>query len=368
MKTDEKGSVLVVDDSEPILDVLVGILGDIYQVSVAMDGETALGVVAETPPDLILLDIIMPGMNGYDVLKRLKSNPTTRSIPVIFVTAKNDVMDEALGFEIGCVDYITKPFNPHIVTARVKSHIDLLRARRELEFKNRELEKASRLKEEVDKMTIHDLKNPLSGILSGADYLLEFCDLDPEETETAEIVKEAALKMLSMINSSLDIFKMEQGLYRLRAEPVDLAVLVRRIAGEFKSLMSYRNVSLSLKIGCPQPPSNGKFPVIGEELLCYSMLSNLIKNGVEASPDGGIVTVNLSLAGNEALVQIHNRGAVPEAIRSTFFDKFVTHGKSMGTGLGTYSARLIAQTLKGSITMESDRVSGTTVSICLPRG
>ena len=118
-------SVLVVDDNEVNVDILVDALGDIYDVAVAMDGMAALQVVAENPPDLILLDVMMPGMDGYEVCEKLKSNKKTRGIPVIFVTAKIEVEDEIKGFTVGAVDYITKPLSPPVVKARVETHLKL---------------------------------------------------------------------------------------------------------------------------------------------------------------------------------------------------------------------------------------------------
>ena len=126
-------SLLVVDDVESNIDILVGILGDDYDVSVAMEGESALEAVNDDPPDLILLDIMMPGVDGYEVCRRLKANPGTEKIPVIFVTAKTDVADEARGFELGAVDYITKPISPPVVQARVKTHLALYDQKRALE-------------------------------------------------------------------------------------------------------------------------------------------------------------------------------------------------------------------------------------------
>ncbi len=125
-------SLLVVDDVESNIDILVGILGDEYDVSVAMDGESALEAVADDPPDLILLDIMMPSMDGYEVCRRLKANPETENIPVIFVTAMTEVADETQGFEYGAVDYITKPVSPPVVKARVKTHLALYDQKRAL--------------------------------------------------------------------------------------------------------------------------------------------------------------------------------------------------------------------------------------------
>lgn len=117
--------ILVVDDTETNIDLLVEVLGEDYELSVAMNGEEALEAVDESAPDLILLDIMMPGMDGYEVCRRLKAEPAWARIPVIFVTAMSEVSDEARGFELGAVDYITKPISPPIVQARVRTHLAL---------------------------------------------------------------------------------------------------------------------------------------------------------------------------------------------------------------------------------------------------
>ena len=125
--------ILAVDDAEMNLDILVETLGDEYDVAVAMDGETALDMAAESLPDVILLDIMMPGMDGYEVCAELKKSGITRSIPVIFITALTEEGDEARGLALGAVDYITKPFSPELVKARVRNHIELKRYRDRLE-------------------------------------------------------------------------------------------------------------------------------------------------------------------------------------------------------------------------------------------
>ena len=113
--------ILVVDDAEINIDILMGALGDMYDVSVAMDGETALETARDIKPDLILLDIMMPGMDGYEVCRRLKEDPATRGIPVVFLTALTEVEDKAKGFDAGAADYITKPFDVAEVDAKVRA-------------------------------------------------------------------------------------------------------------------------------------------------------------------------------------------------------------------------------------------------------
>lgn len=117
--------VMVVDDTEVNIDILVETLGNEYDVSVAMDGEDALQDIAENPPDLILLDIMMPGMDGYQVCEKLKEEDRTRDIPIIFLTSLAEKQDKAKGFQLGAVDYITKPFNPEVVMERVKNQFEL---------------------------------------------------------------------------------------------------------------------------------------------------------------------------------------------------------------------------------------------------
>jgi len=121
----EKQTVLIVDDVPENIDVLRGILADRYKIKAAINGEKALKICASSLPDLILLDVMMPDMDGYEVCQRLKEDDATRAIPVVFVTAKDDVEDEARGFLLGAVDYITKPVSPPLVLARVRAHLAL---------------------------------------------------------------------------------------------------------------------------------------------------------------------------------------------------------------------------------------------------
>ena len=135
--TADKQTILVVDDTPENIDVLVGTLKHDYHVKAAINGEMALKIVQTSPPDIILLDIMMPGIDGYEVCRRLKADHTTRHIPVIFITAKIGLQDELMGLELGAIDYITKPISPPIVKARVETHLALTNQNRELDRKVR---------------------------------------------------------------------------------------------------------------------------------------------------------------------------------------------------------------------------------------
>ncbi|CAK0763528.1 putative two-component system response regulator [Gammaproteobacteria bacterium] len=144
MLTEMTSKIFVVDDTETNIDILLETLGDTYDVSVALDGKTALEDIPDVQPDLILLDIMMPEMDGYEICRRLKNTARTKAIPIIFVTARQEAEDETFGLELGAVDYITKPFSPAVVLARVRTHLQLAKAKRELAQANEILEEKVR--------------------------------------------------------------------------------------------------------------------------------------------------------------------------------------------------------------------------------
>ena len=358
--------ILIVDDVPENIRILMETLRGDYALIAATHGEKALKLAqADIPPDLILLDISMPGMDGYEVCRRLKTNEKTRGIPIIFVTAKTEVEDEIKGFERGGVDYITKPISPPTVKARVKTHLSLKEAHERLEKQNAELREAARLREDVGNIMRHDLKGPLNSIIALPQIIMQEKSLDPEQLASLKIVQESGYRMLSMINLSLDLFKMERGIYSLQPVAVDILKVMKGIFDAAQSVAKAKSTFLQVLIRGSPPNEEDRFFVLGEELLCYSLLSNLVKNAVEASPEGETISVLLEDR-EEPAIRIHNQGTVPMDIRERFFEKYATSGKSGGTGLGTYSAKLIAETQGGSINLASSDEQGTTVTVRLP--
>jgi signal transduction histidine kinase/CheY-like chemotaxis protein/HPt (histidine-containing phosphotransfer) domain-containing protein len=234
---------------------------------------------------------------------------------------------------------------------------------RQLEEQNSALRQAFRLREEVERIARHDLKTPLSSIASVPRLLRERRPLDAQEDELLGMVERAALRVLSMVNLSLDLYRMEEGSYRLRAQAVDLAGLVHAVARELQGHAVSKHLNLVLDM--PAEPLYAQ----GEELLCYSTVANLLKNALEAAPDDSDIRVRLHRmaegTGEAVVLDIHNRGEVPQAVRDSFFEKYATHGKPGGTGLGAYSARLMARVQHGDLRMSSS-ADGTTLSLRLP--
>ncbi len=367
MDEDRRPAVLIVDDVPANIRILAEALRNEHDIHVATRGGDVLDLARRLVPDIILLDVVMPDMDGYAVCRRLKGDPAARDIPVIFVTARHAPEDEALGLSIGAVDYIVKPVSPSVVRARVKNHLELRAARLELARQNAALTEAAKLREDVDLIMRHDLKAPLTGIIGLPRILLDEGGLTEIQVKLLTLVEESGLKMLSMINRSLDLFKMERGTYVLCPAPVELSHLVRRLFVELTSLAKQCRVAFVLTRDGRPMYSTDTVEVSGECLLLHTLLGNCLKNAVEASPEGGVVEVALSVA-ESVIVRVHNRGAVPEAIRGTFFGKFSTAGKVGGTGLGAYSSKRIAEVHGGSIAMDtSDATDSTTITITLPK-
>ncbi|MBF0226514.1 MAG: hybrid sensor histidine kinase/response regulator [Desulfobacterales bacterium] len=372
MKPLSKSKILIVDDTEASIDVLVEAIGSLYEVMVAMNGVEALEIAIEDVPDLILLDIVMPEMDGYEICRKLKTNQATCDIPVIFITAMNDIGDETRGLEIGAIDYITKPISPPIVRARVKNHLDLKHAytqlkkqKHQLEEQNKELIESARLREDVERIAKHDLKTPLNGIINFSKFIKQQGGLNEKQSKYISFIEECGYKMLDMINLSLELFKMEQGLYKFNPTSVNIVTVIYNVIDELYQFVKYKQLKINLQVNGIQADRDAVFMVQAETLLCYSMLANLIKNAIEASPKGDIIGIFLEDKEGEAMIRIHNRGSVPIDVRNRFFEKFATSGKSKGTGLGAYSAKLIAETQNGKISMLTSDEEGTSLIIYL---
>jgi PAS domain S-box-containing protein len=228
-----------------------------------------------------------------------------------------------------------------------------------LERQNETLKENVRLREEVERIGRHDIKTPLNSIVAVPRLLREERRLGPEADELLGIVERAGYRILSMVNLSLDLYKIEQGSYVFRPDAVDLEDLVKKVVADVRMHAASKQVKLQVELA-PQ------LYAWAEELLCYSLLANLLKNAVEASPEGATVRVSTARMDDAMLVlRIHNEGVVPEAVRTNFFQKYATLGKASGTGLGTYSARLMARVQNGDIEMETSQAAGTTLSVRL---
>ncbi|MBF0187646.1 MAG: response regulator [Magnetococcales bacterium] len=365
--TPKEATVLIVEDQPEQIDTIKSTLAEMFTVKIATSGELAIDIATRFPVDLILLDIILPGIDGFEVCRRLKSMENTRDIPIIFLTVKDSYKDESLGLSLGAQDFIRKPSNPDVVLSRSINTVALFRANRRLAKNNTKLNAYLRIREDMEHISRHDLKGPLQGIISVPDLLLESERLDQEERQLVKLLQKSGYSMLQMINRSLDLLKMELGTYALQAETFDLLEVIERVVGDVGVLMAQKTINIRVVNLNAETNNIEPCSVYGDRMLCYSLFHNLIKNAIEAAPTNDQITVQLINVGTDVSITLTNSGEVPEEIRDTFFDKYSTHGKKQGTGVGTYSARLAATIQNGSLQLDTSKLGKTSLIMVLPR-
>ncbi|MBU0914110.1 MAG: response regulator [Gammaproteobacteria bacterium] len=356
-----KPTILVVDDEPTNLELLFNLLKNDYNIKVANNGKKALSIVSsDSPPDLILLDIMMPEMDGYEVCETLMNN-TSHDIPVIFVSAKTEVADVTKGFALGAVDYVYKPLQPEILQARIRTQLALRDARGQLRQTIDALLENARIKQDMENITQHDVKSPLSSVLMQLTLLLEDPQLAAQYKEQLSQMRRSAQMALGLVSQGTDLLKMENGTYQLQAEPVEIEPLLKQVQLDLSEPIQQKHLQISFKFFVKNPV------VKGEEQLCYFIFSNLLKNAVEAAPDRSEVMISVEELHDSVTIRFYNEGAVPEAIRESLFDKYVTSGKEEGTGLGSYSARMMTLVQNGDVSFKVLNNAKTVFTVSLPR-
>lgn len=371
MTIQSSGTILAVDDVPANLELLSRMLikrG--YRVRSAINGSMALKSASLTPPDLVLLDINMPEMDGYQVCQQLKDDERTRHIPVIFVSAMNETMDKVKAFETGGVDYITKPFQFEEVVARVETHLSLFRQKQEIELlRSRErehFEELNAVKDQFVRMVSHDLKNPLNNVIGFA-YMLEQrpTKISPDDVMLfAQQIQQSAQKMLRLITELLDLSKIESGA-ALALQPVVLADLLDKHAADIVPSAQRKGISISYM---PPPPITLSLDTV----RFGQVIDNLLSNAVKYTPEGGQIELLAQVTASEVIIQIADNGlGIPENDIPHLFDKFYRvrteqHMAAEGTGLGLSIVRAIVEQHGGRIWVESELGVGSMFSIGLP--
>jgi two-component system sensor histidine kinase/response regulator len=353
----KKCTVLIVDDIPSNIEVLAGALKDDYAIKVAITGKKAIEIADSFQLDLILLDIMMPVMDGFEVCRQLKANPKTAGIPIIFLSARDGVDDVVAGLQLGAVDYVSKPADPIILKARLSAHLTLSAAMGDLKRQNALLIDNAHLREDVERMTRHDLKSPIAVALQGSQALLG-SGLNQAQRESAEMIEMAAGNALEMINRTLDVYKMEAGEYQPALQPFDIGALLLKVARQTELAFGWKQLRVMF-------PSMPRSDCLGEPILCYSLFANVFRNAAEASPEGAAITVEVAPGYGSVHIVVDNEGEVPEPMRARFFDKYASLDKVGGNGLGTYSVKLMAEVQGGEVAMETSG-GHTRLTITLP--
>ena len=357
-----KPTLLVVDDTPDNLRLIADLFEDDYRVRVAQSGQKALTLcTSENPPDLVLLDVMMPGMDGFEVATRMREHPASAHIPVIFVTALTDAASRQRGMHLGAVDFVTKPLEPDVLRLRVQNFMRHISHHLQQQAEYDALLANARLREDVDAMLRHDVKGPLAGLLGLVRELAGDAALNPQQGGKIRLIEQAARQALDTIELSSTVFSIENGNYHAQPQPVDLAALLAQVVALAQAGVAERRIAITLDAHAGTPPARG------DSALCHGVFHNLLKNACEAAPRDSSVHVTLW---NETplRVTIANRGAVPPQLRERFFARNVTAGKPGGSGIGTYSAKVLTEAQGGTIEMASDdALNSTTLTVRLPR-
>ncbi|MCG7564385.1 response regulator [Pseudoalteromonas sp. McH1-42] len=354
--------VLVVDDVADNIKIIGDVLRKEYKVKAALSGAKALQICAAEPqPDLVLLDIMMPGMDGLEVCRRLKDDPHTQHITVIFLTALEQTEHVVRGLELGAVDYITKPANPSVVKSRVRAHCRNIESNRLMRAQIDAMLDNARLRDEFDSLTQTNLAKPVSDIRSSTALLARHIK-DPERAKRyLSYIQHSCLRLQHAMDSMSALAKIEANEYRLSPLNHPLHKVIESVLEDLAPLVEEHKVQLRTVV-------SKDLMFFGEPALCYTLFHNLITNALEAVNAKPLVTISAQPAEQQLTVIIQNPDPIPDGVRTRFFDKFVTFGKPDRAGVGTYTAKLLAEAQHGQIAFNTDEQRGTEVTVSLPLG
>ncbi|MCP4108419.1 MAG: response regulator [Desulfobacteraceae bacterium] len=366
--------ILIVDDNHTNRALLFNYLNNLsFTVLIAENGEAALALVKENLPDIILLDIIMPGIDGFETCRRLKQNNESKDIPVLFVSSLSEHVEKIKGFKVGGLDYITKPFQREEVLARVTTHLKLFKLKKKLEEKNlhlqqeiaerrraeRTAESASMAKSEFLANMSHELRTPLNGILGYAQILRKDRNLTESQKSGLDIIKRSGDHLLNLINEILDISKIEVKKMEISRSDFQLPAFLSGISEMIEVQAYEKGLSFNFEAGYDLP-----FVVRGDENRLGQVLFNLLGNAVKFTVKGGIIFRVMKLeTGNRnrkpiIRFQVEDTGVgIPKDKINDIFSPFKQVGEHTrtieGTGLGLSISQELVRLMGGDLRVKS---------------
>lgn len=363
----KKSLILIVDDNPLNIQVLGALLKrDDLEIAVATNGERAIAIAKSKLPDLILLDIMMPVMDGYQVCQILKTDEETKDIPIIFLTAKIEESDVLKAFDLGAVDYLKKPFNPSELIARVNTHLKLKHYLVDIEEKNLKLEQLNKDKNEFLGIAAHDLKNPIFSISLLASFLRDE-EVSPNDVKSfSNDIVATSERMLELIKNLLDINSIEQGRVNFTPQYYNLADIAASSIENYKTRAQNKDISIHFE------SLNYPFDIFVDLNSCYQILDNLISNAIKYTPSGKNVFVNVYADNDGGVFKIRDEGpGFTEDDKTKLFGKFARlsaqpTGKEHSTGLGLSIVKKYVEMNNAMIWVDSTPGSGSTFYVKFP--
>ncbi len=370
--TDVVPEILIVDDTPANLELLRNILKEHgYKVRAAARGRQAIETARRSAPDLVLLDILMPDLDGYETCRAFKLDPRLNEIPIIFISALDDALDKVKAFDCGAVDYSPKPFQDEEVIARVQNQLRIRDLQRDLLVKNQHLETAliqvqamNEQKNHFMGVVAHDLRNPLAGIAMTAELLMEEM-AEPNSRKDLQRILDASHAMADLLTRFLDITRIESGQIRPEPVPVELMAFCSGRLDRFRMTASTKQQILELE-------GPGSLSVMADPNFLREVLDNLISNAVKYSPMERTIRTVISQEVNWGTISVIDQGpGFTEEDKKKVFGRFMklsaqpTGGES-SVGLGLSIVKQMIEVMGGQISLESEEGQGSTFKVRLP--
>lgn len=343
-------TILIVDDEPINRELLHAYLDGLgHELHDAASGEEALELARKVKFDLALLDVMLPGISGFDTAERLKADRRDEYLPIILVTALNDHQSRLHGLRSGTDEFLTKPVDRHELLLRINNMLALRTKELALVKRNLELVELERFRDEMAALIVHDLKNPLTVMLANVTFASEDPGCSTDTLEALRDTKSAGQRALRLLANLLDVTKMEAGRLQPRRSRTPVAALVDPVLRQRQHVAEARNIAVSRAIE-PGAEVNADFELMSR------VVENVFDNALRYVPTGGRIAVRADVVPEGVQLRIGNSGAsIPKEARARIFEKFGQAGEAVGRmnlGLGLYFCRLAAEAHGGRMWVE----------------
>ncbi|MBF0421445.1 MAG: response regulator [Magnetococcales bacterium] len=366
-----KSTVLIVDDMPNNIRTLAEILSGDYQVLVATNGLDALHIIGSEEVAVVLLDVMMPEMDGYEVCKKIKSLPIGKQIPVIFVTARTEKLDEAHALSLGGIDFLTKPVHAAVVRARIRNHLAMAEMMRTLEQQKAQIEESAAFREEVNFLYQTDLRGPLDHIVSMINMLAWNTNLTKQQEDLVLPILRYTYKLSNLINFSIELHKITRGRYLCRFTNFDILSLIddfRTIEGDF---LKKREYGIHITIDGTPRGDGHTFKVKGDVRLCYSIINAILMNIFTISSRGDRVDIALTTIKTDdhqlASIQFHSQHhIIPNSPETGLKKTLVAKKDEMRWEHDLYAILRMMRIQEGNMSLESTPENGSLLTLLFP--
>ncbi len=361
----EKATILIVDDNKLNLEILNDFLEDEFNIITATNGNDAIGIVKKETIDLILLDIMMPDIDGYEVCSILKDDPLFRRIPIIMVTAKSSLDDKVKGLDTGADDYIVKPYNFDELLARIHSHLRIYKLQEEI-AKTRIENELNTLKLDFLSIVSHELLTPLQSILGFSELILTDKSVSEKHQKYVNEIRNGGIRLKELINNLLLYTQLSANLYDKEIQDIDIAKQIDDISIILSDKLSMKNMTLNTEV------EEGLILRINPDIF-NEIMYKTIGNAIKFSKANTSITVSAYTENDSIIIKVSDFGiGVPDDVKDNIFKLFTQARDSYktrpydGLGLGLALVTRLVQHIKGNITVENNNPQGSTFIITIP--